>query len=130
MWRPRTAGLEQATNATRDASAFYDVLEIDGGEERMTTSTTEPVRPAPPRRSTAVLTGGLHLVALWPYAISGLVAPGWGIVALLGVWALLGLAAVRVHRRWGAVSALVPLVAVVMWFGLLTLGEAVLGWSG
>ena len=94
--------------------------------------TTAPDRPpsAPPRRSTAVLTGALHLLALWPYAISGLVAPGWGVAALLAVWALLGLAAVAVHRHLGAVSALVPLAAVVAWFGLVTLGELLLGWTG
>jgi hypothetical protein len=94
---------------------------------------TAPAGTAPattPRRSTAVLTGALHLLALWPYAISGLVAPSWGVAALLGVWALLGAAAVALHRRWGAVAAVMPLVAVAMWFGLLTLGEAVLGWTG
>ena len=102
----------------------------------MTASRTHPSRArsdAPPadrpRRSTAVLTAVLHLLALWPYAISGLVAPGWAVVALLVVWALLGAVAVVVHRRWGAVSALVPLVAVVLWFGVLTLGEALLGWT-
>lgn len=89
-----------------------------------------PTRPDRPRRSTAVLTGVLHLFALWPYAISGLVAPGWGVAGLLVVWALLGVVAFALHRRWGAVSALVPLVAVVLWFGLVTLGEALLGWTG
>jgi hypothetical protein len=98
----------------------------------MTASTTRPAAgpTGTPRRSTALLTGALHLLALWPYAISGLVAPGWGVAALLAVWALFGLAAVGVHRRYGALAALVPLVAVVSWFGLVTLGEAVLGWTG
>ncbi len=95
-----------------------------------TSSDVRPARAVPPRRSTAVLTGVLHLLALWPYAISGLVAPGWGVGALLVVWALLGAAAYAVHRRWGAVAAVVPLVTVVLWFGLVTLGEAVLGWTG
>ena len=95
-----------------------------------TGTTTRPSPSTPPRRSTAVLTGVLHLLALWPYAISGLVAPGWGVAVLLVVWALLGVAAVAVHRRWGALSAVVPLVAVVSWFGLLTLGEVLLGWTG
>lgn len=77
-----------------------------------------------------MLTAVLHLVALWPYAISGLVAPGWGVAGLLVVWALLGVLALALHRRCGAVSALVPLVAVVLWLGLITLGEALLGWTG
>jgi hypothetical protein len=96
----------------------------------MTTTTDRPAAPAAPRRATLLLAGALHLLALWPYAISGLVAPGWGVAALLAVWALLGAAIVPVHRRWGAVAALVPLVAVAGWFGLLTLGEALLGWTG
>ena len=82
-----------------------------------------------PRRSTAVLTAVLHLLALWPYAVSGLLAPGWAVVALLVVWTLLGAVAVVLHRRWGAVSALVPLVAVVVWLALVTLGGELLGWT-
>jgi hypothetical protein len=34
-------------------------------------TTTTPARPAQtPRRSSTVLTGALHVLALWPYAIS------------------------------------------------------------
>jgi hypothetical protein len=95
----------------------------------MSTTTTR-VRTAHPRRSTALITGGLHLLALWPYAISGLFAPGWGVLALLVVWALMAGVAVAVHRRWGGLAALVPLVTVGLWFLLATLGEQLLGWSG
>ena len=87
-------------------------------------------RTAAPRRSTLVLALLLHLAALWPYSASGLLAPGWAVVALLVLWALLGALTVAVHRRWGAVAAVVPLVAVVLWFVLLTLGEQQLGWTG
>ena len=83
----------------------------------------------PPRRSTAVVTGLLHLLALWAYALSGLVVAGWTYVALLGLWALFGVAAYLVHRRWGGLSALVPLLAVVTWFVVLTVGESVFGWT-
>lgn len=71
----------------------------------------------------------LHLVVLWPYSASGLVAPGWAVLALLAVWALLGWAVAAVHRRWGAVSALVPLLAMGVWVGALVLGEQALGWT-
>ena len=81
-----------------------------------------------PRRSTLVVTLLLHLFALWPYTVSGLMAPGWAVLSGLVLWALLGVLAVGVHRRWGAVAALVPLFAVVLWFVLLTLGEQQLGW--
>ena len=83
----------------------------------------------PPRRSTLALTALLHLTTLPPYAASGLLAPGWAVLAMLGLWIALALVAYRVHRRWGAVSALVPLLAMVLWFAVLTLGEQVLGWT-
>jgi hypothetical protein len=97
----------------------------------MSTTTTTTARTAqPPRRSTLWLTGVLHLLALWPYLISGLAAPGWAVLALLVLWAVLGVVAVLVHRRWGALAALVPLLAVGLWFLALTLGEQLLGWTG
>ena len=37
-----------------------------------------------------MLTALLHLLVVWPYSASGLVAPGWAVLALLVVWALLG----------------------------------------
>ena len=83
----------------------------------------------PPRRSTLVLTGLLHLTTLPPYAASGLLAPGWAVLGMLTLWVVLAVAAFAVHRRWGALSALVPLVAMALWFGVLTLGEQVLGWT-
>ncbi|HWG94818.1 MAG TPA: hypothetical protein VNU66_11385 [Mycobacteriales bacterium] len=94
----------------------------------MTTTTDRPARPAP-RRAGLVLTGVLHLAVLWPYSASGLLAPGWAVVALLLLWAALGAAAVVVHRRWGVLSALVPLAALGLWFGALVLGEQLLGWT-
>ena len=76
-----------------------------------------------------MLTALLHLLVVWPYSASGLVAPGWAVLALLVVWALLGWAAYTVHRRRGAVAALVPLLAMGLWVGVLVLGEQVLGWT-
>jgi hypothetical protein len=93
-------------------------------------TTTAPRRTSEPRRSTLWVTGLLHLLALWPYAISGVAAPGWAVLSLLVLWAVLGIVAVTVHRRWGALAALVPLFAVGLWFLLLTLGEQQLGWTG
>lgn len=76
------------------------------------------------------LTAVSHLVALWLYASSGLLAPLWAVVALLVVWVLLAVVAVLVHRRHGAWSLLVPVAAVAIWFGALTAGEQLLGWTG
>lgn len=92
-------------------------------------TTPAPGTRRPPRRSTLVLTAVLHLSVLWPYSASGLVAPGWAVLALLGLWALLAWAAYEVHGRWGAVSALVPLLAMVLWVVVLTVGEQSLGWT-
>ncbi|MCW2793784.1 MAG: hypothetical protein JWO76_2882 [Nocardioides sp.] len=67
--------------------------------------------------------------AFFLYAASGLVAPWWGVVALLAVWALLFLVACAwwsLHPRW------VPFLAVfamVFWFGAVTAGAAFLGWT-
>lgn len=77
----------------------------------------------------AVTTAGM-LVALWLYSASGLLAPLWAVVLLLVVWLALAVLAVRVHRRRGAWSLLVPVAAVALWVAVLGLGEAVLGWTG
>lgn len=83
-----------------------------------------------PRRLPAVVTAGLHLLALWPYALSGLVVAGWSYLAMLALWALFGVVAVAVHRRWGGLSVLIPLLAVGTGFAVLTAGERLLGWTG
>ena len=90
---------------------------------------TPPQTRRPPRRSTLVLTGLLHLPVLFLYVASGLAAPGWAVLALVVVWVLLGWTAFLVHRRWGALSALVPLLAVALWAGLMTAGDHFLGWT-
>ena len=67
-----------------------------------------------------------QLVVGFFYMASGLMAPLWAIV-LLGVWwVLLTYVGVRLVQRR---SYLVPLVAVATWFGVMTFGEAVLGWT-
>ena len=72
----------------------------------------------------------LHiLVGVFPYAASGLVAPLYGLVVLALIW----LAGIIVILRWRPANAwlvlLVPVAAVALWFGVLTLGEAVFGWT-
>ncbi len=78
----------------------------------------------------AALTTVGMLVALWLYSASGLLAPLWAVVLLLVLWAGLAVLAVVVHRRRGWVSLLVPVLAVSLWWSALTLGGAVLGWTG
>jgi len=76
-----------------------------------------------------VVAGLLHLFVLWPYALSGLVAPTYGVLGLLVVWLLFAAFLVFVHRRYGALATLVPPVAALTWIALLSLGGSLLGWQ-
>jgi hypothetical protein len=68
--------------------------------------------------------------AFFLYAASGLVAPWWGVVALLAVWVALFVVACAwwsLHPRW------VPFLAafaIAFWFAAVLGGAFVLGWSG
>jgi hypothetical protein len=65
------------------------------------------------------------------YAASGLLAPGWAVVALLLVWlALLAVAIWQLRARRPLYVLPVPVAAWLIWFGALTAGENLLGWTG
>jgi hypothetical protein len=67
--------------------------------------------------------------AFFLYAASGLVAPWWGVVALLLVWVVLLVVACVL---WTPHPKRVPFVAVfalVFWFCAVTAGGAWLGWT-
>ncbi|WP_433364562.1 hypothetical protein ACQPZX_34185 [Actinoplanes sp. CA-142083] len=71
------------------------------------------------------------LATLVLYAASGLLAPGWAIALLLVVWlALLAVAIWLLRSRRPLAVLLVPVAAVLIWFGALTAGENLLGWTG
>lgn len=79
--------------------------------------------------------GWLGLAALLAtlvfYASSGLLAPGWAVALLLVVWlALLAVAILLLRTRRPLYVVLTPVVAVLIWFGVLTAGENWLGWTG
>ena len=72
----------------------------------------------------------LALLAQAPFFFSaGLVAPAWAVVLLVLVWlALVVLAVVWFRRRpWWVVP--LPVVAALVWFGSISAGEALLGWT-
>ncbi|MGH3490400.1 MAG: hypothetical protein ACRDP8_21130 [Actinopolymorphaceae bacterium] len=71
----------------------------------------------------------LLLPVLFLYAVSGLVAPVWAVVVLIGCWILLVLCAVRWVRRRPLVVLALPFVGVALWFGVISLGEALFGWT-
>jgi hypothetical protein len=69
----------------------------------------------------------LHLVIGYFYLVTGLMAPVWGVGLLLLIW--LGLTIWGYRNRHRALVILVPLVAVAVWFVVLSLGEILLGWT-
>lgn len=73
----------------------------------------------------------LHLLAgAFPFAVSGLIAPLWGVVVLYAIWlALLGVAVQLVRTGRLRLVLLVPFAAVVAWFTVMSFGGAVLGWT-
>lgn len=81
-------------------------------------------------RTLGAVVAVLGLLVLAPFFLaSGLVAPLWAVAGLVAVWvALLVLACVRLRRRpWWLV--LLPVAAVLIWLGVLSAGEAWLGWT-
>jgi hypothetical protein len=72
-----------------------------------------------------------HLATLVFYAASGLLAPGWAVVLLLVIWlALLVVAIWLLRTRRPLYVIVVPIVAWLIWFGVLTAGERWGGWTG
>lgn len=60
---------------------------------------------------------------------AGLVAPGWAVVVLVSVWLALVVLAVAWFRRrpWWVLP--LPLLAVAVWWGGISAGEAWLDWT-
>jgi hypothetical protein len=62
------------------------------------------------------------------YAASVLLAPWWAVVALLAFWAVLLVVACRWFTRRPRLSVLLPVIGVAVWWVVLLLGAAALGW--
>lgn len=71
----------------------------------------------------------LMAAAFFLYAASGVVAPWWAVVVLLGVWIALFVLCCRWWSRHP--KRLVPIAvgAMMLWFVVLVLGGAVLDWG-
>ena len=64
------------------------------------------------------------------YVASGLVAPVWAIALLMVVWlALLVWTISLLRARRPLYVLLAPVIAWLVWFGVLTAGERWLGWT-
>ena len=71
----------------------------------------------------------LLLVELPFAAASGLMAPLWAVVLILLVWLALFVQAWRWFRTRPWLVLALPFVGAVLWFGVLTFGGQVLGWT-
>lgn len=93
-----------------------------------------PPEPSVPRRPAwAVAVGWLGLVAHaaagWLYLVSGLVAPGYGVLTLWTLWVVLLVAAIHLLRDRPVWTPVIPVSAVGLWLLAMYLGEALLGWQ-
>lgn len=69
------------------------------------------------------------LVGVFPYAASGLVAPLWGIVFLYAGWLVGLVVAIRLYRRRSPWTVILAPLALGFWWAVITLGDALLGWT-
>ena len=79
------------------------------------------------------LAAGLALAALAVigifYVSAGLVAPLWAVILLMIIWTVLVVIGVLWFRRRPFLVLLLPVIAVLVWFGVITVGERLLGWT-
>ena len=72
----------------------------------------------------------LHLATgVFPYAVTGLVAPLWGIVTAYVVWFALLFLALRWWNRTPYRVLLIPVISLVWWFSWVNLGGMAFGWT-
>lgn len=69
------------------------------------------------------------LLGVFPYLTTGLLAPLWAVGLLLAWWLLLLVLATRMRRDRPWWTAGTPVVALVSWWVLVTLGDVFFGWS-
>ncbi len=62
------------------------------------------------------------------YLASGLLAPAPALIPLWLFWGALTFTLIR-WRHKGRLTIAVPLATIALWFGYLTLGEQVFGWT-
>lgn len=63
-------------------------------------------------------------------AVTARTAPAWAALTLGCWWVVLTAVAVATFRRSPALTAVVPLIAVVMWMAVMTIGHRLLMWTG
>lgn len=71
----------------------------------------------------------LHVLFLFPILTLGLVAPGWAVLLFAGLWVVGLVLAIRMLRRRPGMVILVPLVLAALVYGVLMIGDQMLGWT-
>ena len=94
-------------------------------------TSTRPTRPSGPGPVVAAVLAWLAMVPVgFFYAASGLVVPGPWLFLMWLLYATLLVAALRLTRRRSYAVLLPPLVGGVLWWAIVSAGEAWLGWTG
>lgn len=75
-----------------------------------------------------VVAAVMQAVVAFPYLMSGLLVPPYAVAILWAVWIAATVALVRFRSR-GPVLLLIPIATAALWFGLISLGEALFGWT-
>ena len=79
---------------------------------------------------TAAVAGiAAHVLTVFLYLASGLLAPLAGVLFLLAGWVVLLVGAVRLRRPRPWLAALTPAVSIAFWAAVLTFGNWVFGWT-
>jgi hypothetical protein len=71
----------------------------------------------------------LHVLVGYPYLVSGLVAPAYGVAVLIAIWTGLLVLLLRLRSGRPLLALLVPPAALAVWYAVLALGGSLLGWS-
>jgi hypothetical protein len=78
----------------------------------------------------AAVVAMLALLVLAPFFFAaGLVAPLWAVITLVAVWVALFVLGCLWWRRRPLWTLVLPVVALLVWWGGITAGETWLGWT-
>ena len=108
-------------------------LKITEAWQNAAMTASEPVQHQDDRAlriAAVVVAAAGMLVAGYFYLASGLLVPGWALIPLWIIWFALVWYGVRLARAGSYLVLAVPVVAGVLWFLVITLGEQLLGWTG
>jgi hypothetical protein len=82
-----------------------------------------------PAQIAAIAGIAAHVLTVFFYLASGLLAPLAGVLFLLAGWVVLLVAAIRLRRPRPWLAALAPAASIAFWAAVLTFGNRVFGWT-